>query len=231
MTADPILSDLEFMLETRQELDVLNYHKGFPINCKAQVTKINHDQVTFKVQAPGSVCLESQEQTILLSRGLPEAVHARILSFDLLKEEVVLADFAYVGERFGERMIARVQPEDPIIVGIEADSVPSTGTLLDVSLNGVGVMVDIPDFERGQTLQLTLPLPAGEITLPGKVLNVVETTPMRWRLSIGFTRNAQEIAIVMRYIKERRAEILAEIEQLYQKVYQEKLSLSEDRPD
>lgn len=221
MAVDPIITDLHYVMETSQELDILNFHKGFPITCKARVEMIDHDRVQLLVQPPGSVCLESQEQTIVLSRGLPEAVRARVMGFDLLGGTLTLSDFSYVGTHFGERMIARVQPEETIAVEIEAMEQKTTGTLVDVSLSGIGVYTDDLGFQRGQVLEITLPLPEGRVTLPGKVLNLNETPEGQVRLSIGFTRNAQEIAVVMRYIKDRRSEILGEIEHMYEQAYRE----------
>ena len=182
-----------------------------------------------KVEPPGSICLESQEQTIVLSRGLPEAVRARVVAFDLVSGELRLSDFSYVGSHFGERMIARVQPEDTINVEIEVEEEKYAGTLVDVSLSGVGVFTMENVFQRGQMLQLTLPLPEGKVTLPGKILNTTESPNGQIRLSIGFTRKAQEIAVVMRYIKDRRIEILTEIEHMYERSYRMKLAQSKDQ--
>lgn len=216
MPLDPILTDLQYVMETSQELDILNFYKSFPITCKARVESIAHGSAVLKVQPPGSVCLVSQEQTIVLSRGLPEAVHARIDSFDLASGALQLSDFAYVGAHFGERMIARVQPDETITVTLQTgEGAPISGTLADLSLSGVGVYVPGEAFQRGDVVQLNLPLPEGAVSLPGKVLNITEAPGQPPRLSIGFTRNAQEIAVVMRYIKSRRTEILSEIERMY----------------
>jgi hypothetical protein len=217
MAVDPIITDLHYVMETSQELDILNFHKGFPITCKARVETIDHDKVMLLVQPPGSVCLESQEQTIVLSRGLPEAVRARVMDFDLVGGKLTLSDFSYVGSHFGERMIARVQPEDTIAVEIEASERKTTGTLVDVSLSGIGVYTSESDYQRGQVLEITLPLPEGRVT------NVNQTPEGKVRLSIGFTRNAQEIAVVMRYIKDRRSEILGEIEHKYEQAYHDQI--------
>ena len=227
MAVDPIITDLQYVMETGQELDILNFFKSFPITAKARVENIAESEVTLKVQPPGSVCLETEEQTIVLSRGLPEAVRAQVVSFDLISGELKLSDLDYVGSRFGDRMIARVQPEGSMPVELETGEQTFTGELVDVSLSGVGVHVTTQAFQRGQSIQVTLPLPEGRVTLPGKVLNLSESDK-KIRLSIGFTRNAQEIAIIMRYIKDRRAEILAEIEHMYQQTYQAKLSQSKN---
>jgi hypothetical protein len=218
MVVDPILLDLQFVMETDQELDVLNFHKSFPITCRAMVERIDNNQITLQVQPPGSVCLEGQDHTIILSRGLPEAVRAKIVTFDLAKGALTLSELGYVGSHFGERMIARVQPDRPIEIEIEINDQKISGDLVDVSLSGVGVHVQTTELQRGDHIQVTLPLPEGRVTLPGKILNVVDQQG-KYRLSIGFTRNAQEIAIIMRYIKDRRTEILAEIEQMYQQAF------------
>lgn len=224
MSVDPIISDLQYVMETGQELDILNFHKSFPITCKGRVENIDVNMVTLKVQPPGSVCLESQDQTIVLSRGLPEAVRARVVTFDLVSGLLHLSDFGYVGSHFGERMIARVQPGDTIEVGLEVDGQHYSGVLADVSLSGVGVFVKGVSFDKGQNVELSLPLPEGGVNLPGKVLNISNTPDGQQRLSIGFTRNAQEIAIVMRYVKDRRTEILTEIEYMYATSYREGLA-------
>jgi hypothetical protein len=222
---DPILLDLQFVMETGQELDILNFYKSFPITCRARVEKIENNQITLLVQPPGSVCLEEQEHTIVLSRGLPEAVRAKIVEFDLVNGRLQLDELGYVGSRFGERMIARVQPENPLQIEVEAGEQKFSGELVDVSLSGVGVHIKAPGFQKGQLIHVTLPLPEGRVTLPGKILNAVDSEG-KYRLSIGFTRNAQEIAIIMRYIKDRRAEILAEIERMYERSYLTRTSQS-----
>ncbi len=221
MATDPILSDLQYVMETGQELDILNFHKSFPITCKARVESLSPDGVVLKVQPPGSVCLESQDQTIVLSRGLPEAVRAAIIEFDLVNGKLKLADFQYVGSHFGDRMIARVQPEGTVPVEIELGEQKHDGELVDVSLSGVGILVQQQVFQKGQLIQVTLPLPEGRVTLPGKILNL-SSSGSKTRLSVGFTRNAQEIALIMRYIKDRRVEILAEIERRYDEALHEK---------
>lgn len=228
MAVDPIITDLQYVMETGQELDILNFHKSFPITSKARVERIEGDTVDLKVQPPGSIILEAQEQTIILSRGLPEAVRARIISFDLLSGLLRLSDFSYVGSNFGDRMIARVEPEDTIVIEIESEDHKEQGTLADVSLSGVGVYVTRTSLQRGQVVQLTLPLPEGKVTLPGKILNISQTPENQQRLSIGFTRNAQEIAVIMRYIKDRRTEILSEIERMYERSYRMKVAQAKE---
>ena len=221
MATDPIMSDLQYVMETGQELDILNFHKSFPITCKARVESLSPDGVVLKVQPPGSVCLESQDQTIVLSRGLPEAVRAAIIEFDLVNGKLKLAEFEYVGSHFGDRMIARVQPEGTIPVEMELGEQKYDGELVDVSLSGVGILVQQQVFQKGQIIQVTLPLPEGRVTLPGKILNL-SSSNSKTRLSVGFTRNAQEIALIMRYIKDRRVEILAEIENMYDEALHQK---------
>ena len=189
---------------------------------------MDRDSVALKVQPPGSVCLEAQEQTIVLSRGLPQAVRARIIGFDLVTGELRLGDLSYVDSHFGERMIARVQPEETIQVELHLNGDRQVGKLVDVSLSGIGVFVDDPIFERGQEIQVTLNLREGPVSLPGRVLNITHTPENPSRLSIGFTRNAQEIAVVMRYIKERRTEILTEVERMYERSYQKKIAQMKD---
>jgi len=219
MAAGPILTDLKYVKETGQELEILNFHKSFPITCRARVESIAPDGITFIVQPPGSVCLVDQEQTILLSRGLPEAVRARILAFDLATGMLKIGEMSYIHAHFGDRKIARVQPEGHMPVEIECEGHIFSGELADVSLSGIGVLVAEAGFQKEQEIVVTLPLPSEPVALPGKILNITGQDGKQ-RLSVGFTRNAQEIALVMRYVRDRRTEILAEIEQMYQRALQ-----------
>ncbi|MBE0696669.1 MAG: PilZ domain-containing protein, partial [Anaerolineaceae bacterium] len=231
MAVDPIISDLQYVMEANQELDILNFFKSFPITCKAIVERIDRDIVTIKVRPPGSVCLEAQEQTVILSRGLPEAVRARVVSFDLLSGLLKLDDFSYVGSHFGERMIARVQPEESIDIEMDVEGQQVIGQLADVSLSGIGVYSTSSIPQRGQMVQSTLTLPEGRITLPGKILNISEAPESQTRFSISFTRNAQEIAVIMRYIRDRRIEIIDEIERMYERSYHEKSQKLGPKPE
>lgn len=221
MVDDPILSDLQYAMETSQELDILNFHKSFPITCKARVESIHPDHILLRVQPPGSVCLVSEQFTILLSRGLPEAVRARIVSFDLINAKLKLTDFEYVGSRFGERMIARVQPDGQIPVKILVGDKVYEGDLIDLSLSGIGIASHSGEFQKNQLVELKFSLPDDKVSLPGKILNITEVQA-GFRLSIGFLPDAQEISVIMRYIKDRRKEILAEVEKLYQETYSSK---------
>ena len=217
MTTDPIFNDLQAVMEAGQELEVLNFYHCFPVTCKARVESIDRETVLLKVQPPGSVLLEGQAHTNLLGQGLPEALKAAIDSFDLRSGSLLLRDFTYTGADFGKRMVARVHPENPIPVEIEGSGQPAAGQLVDISLSGIGVQVSEVAFARGQAVKATLALPGGTVALPGKVLNLspIPGQPAA-RLSIGFSRSEPETALILHYIKDRRAEILAEVATMYE---------------
>lgn len=226
MTVEGILQDLQSMMDSSQELEILNFYRSFPITSKASIRALDRGTATLYVQPPGSVCLVEEDQTVILSKDLPEAVRARVIHFDILTGLLRLDDFSYAGSHFGERMIARVQPDEEIAVEIEIEEQRYSGKLADVSLNGIGVYTSSDVPQRGLDASLTLPFPEGLVTLPGKILNTNPTSEGQTRLSIGFTRKAQEIDIVTHYIKERRIEILTEIEQMYERTYREKRNSS-----
>lgn len=215
MAVDPIMNDLQYAMKANQELEILNFYKSFPITCRARVTGFDRDTVELLAQPPGSVCLEGQSETILLSKSLVEAVRAQIVDFDLPSGVLRVKDFTYVGPHFGDRKVVRVQPGEDLAVEVETEDRRLTGSLADVSLSGVGLYLETADLEREQAVQLNLTLPEGEISLPGKIINAAPVEEHRVRYSIAFTRNAPEIAVVMRYIRDRRGEIIAEVQRRY----------------
>lgn len=222
MAVDPILTDLQQVVLSNQEVDILNYYQSFPVTCKAKVIGLDRGVMKLQVQPPGSICLEGQDQTILSSSLLPEALRARVLFFDLLTGELQLDDFAYASPHFGERMIARFQPDEETTVDIDLADRQLKGKLADISMNGIGVYAPGAGPQRGEECLLTLDLAAGPVTLPGKIQNSQPIPGGMTRLSISFTPNAPEINGVMRYIKERRAQIFVEIEEMYARAIQGK---------
>jgi hypothetical protein len=89
----------------------------------------------------------------------------------------------------------------------------------DISLNGIGVLVNNPDLEDNEILQIHLTLPTGETVLRGMVVETIPQDGM-YRMGIKFVSNSRDISFLLKYITSRRLEILDEVSQLYERVYQ-----------
>jgi c-di-GMP-binding flagellar brake protein YcgR len=116
-------------------------------------------------------------------------------------------------------MIVRVQPEHPIDVAMKKGEMSIRGQIADISLNGIGVVVTNPVVKKDETYEVQIPLPDGTLTIPGRVVNVIPMTGTN-RLSVKFTANSRDVALILKYISNRRIEIETEIKRLYDRVFQ-----------
>jgi len=220
---EQIITDLRVcFVEGNREFDLLNNYKGVPIISKAQLEKVTEDKVVFRVQPPGSVCLQWEEHTLLLSEGVLEPIDGRVRSFDISTGTVELGHFIFAGYRFGNRREVRVVPKAPLDIELKRNTEIIRGELADISMGGLGVTITSPEhvcaFDQGELVDLRLHLPPGEINLTGRVLRI-EMGSGTCRLSIEFTESVPEKVLVLRYIFDRREEIRTEVQEMYAASY------------
>lgn len=215
----PALNALDYLLSVNPEIELLNFYKSCPVSINATIMDVDPGgMVKVKVFPPGSVCLYQNKTTVLLSKTLTEVIRAKINRFDIVDGIVFLNDFSYLSDWTGQRMVVRVQPDQIIELSMQSDNREIQGMVADISLTGIGVLVENPDLADNEIVQVDLALPTGKTILQGMV---VETIPQEgmYRLGIKFLSNSRDISFLLKYITSRRLEILDEIAQLYARVY------------
>jgi hypothetical protein len=89
----------------------------------------------------------------------------------------------------------------------------------------MGVLVPLQDlsilFVQGQTLAVSLHFPQNQVHLEGKIRNMLRL-PEYTRLAIEFTGTVPEKAVIIRFVMQRRSEIMSEVRQLYEQVIRQK---------
>lgn len=216
---EPALNALDYLLSVNPEIELLNFYKSCPVSINARITAVDPDGIVkVKVSPPGSVCLYQNKTTVLLSATLTEVIRAKIKRFDIVDGFVLLNDFSYLTAWTGQRMVVRVQPDQNIEVTMQSENREIQGVVADISLNGIGVLVEKPDLEDNEILQVDLSLPTGKSALRGMV---VETIPQDgiYRMGVKFLSNSRDISFLLKYITSRRLEILDEVAKLYDRVY------------
>lgn len=217
---EPALNALDYLLRVNPEIELLNFYKSCPVSIKAVIIATEPGGfVKVKVFPPGSVCLYQNKTTVLLSTTLTDVIRAKIKRFDIVDGIVSLHDFSYLSAWTGQRMVVRVQPDQAIEVTMQNDTRLVRGMVADISLNGIGVLVENPDIEDNEVIQLHLSLPTGDTVLRGMVVETIPQDGM-FRMGIKFVSNSRDISFLLKYITSRRLEILDEVSQLYERVYQ-----------
>jgi len=213
-----ILSDLQLIMETDQNFDLLTTYKGVPFTFKAKVQSIEGGQAHIKTAEPTMVCLEHEKKIKLLGSDYFDPSVAEVCSFDILNGLAVLQNFSYLGAKLGERMIVRVEPKDSIEVEIATNDKTTLGVLADLSLSGIGVRISYLDYHStlkpGTVVQLSLGLPKGPIHPSGTVLSVAKIVG-NYRLSVRFKEGEPHRPAIFHYLVDRRAEIEQELKDEY----------------
>jgi hypothetical protein len=226
-----IIADLSLcLLEGDREFELLNTYKGVPFRCKAQLKDIVEDVAVFSTQKAGTVNLEQETRTILLSDGFFDPIEAQVQSFDILTSRIRLTDLQYASVKFGNRREARVEPEILLEIEVEFKGERFSGQMADISMGGIGIylpggMEDSP-IRAGSTLNLTIQIPGGKVGLPGRIRRIQDFGEDRHRLAVQFTGSSPEKALIVRYIFRRREQIRAEAKKIFEARYQSKLAES-----
>jgi hypothetical protein len=201
------------------QLELMNTYRGVPFICRAKVQNVRDDRVEIETHDPALVCLAKQKQTKILGSDYFEPAVARTESVDLVNSKATLTHFSYQSTRLGERMIVRVEPKEPIPVRIENEDQITTVELVDLSLNGMGVRVDGPNYSAflkpGTAVQVGMRLPKEEIRLAGNILTAIRSGNS-YRLSVRFLPGSPYRVTIFRYLIDRRAEIAIELGQEYE---------------
>jgi hypothetical protein len=215
-----IISDLRLAMEMRQELELMVTFKGVPVICKARVTQIDGEIVSMTTRDPGIVRFEHEKKVSVLGSEYFEPSTAKVIQTDIRSGALKLSDFSYLGTRLGERMMMRVEPKEPIRISLESESLSFDGEIVDLSLNGIGVLIDQanynPSLKPGTTIRTIFDLPNGHTVVEGTVLSSVKAGN-NYRLSLRFNQEGSQKITIFRYLIDRRAEIESELKSDFEK--------------
>ncbi len=214
-----IISSWQRMAAGKHEIDLLSMYKGMPVIHKAQVSFVYEEAVHIQPQSFKSICLTLSKHVIALSDWLDEPVNAAVQSVDLVAGTAVLKNFSYVSGHLGDRMSPRVEPREPFDVQLESGGKTFEGSVVDLSISGVGVLVTGEGANRLRArsiVRFSLPLPDETLHLLGVIRHVKRATHGN-RLGIAFEPGTN-LRAVFTFINQRRAALLSELELLYQQV-------------
>lgn len=217
-----ILTDLKAVLsENHRDFSFLIMYKGVPLICRAQLNQVINTQALFTVQPPESAVLCLEDSTLVLSDGLLEPLEATLVCNNLVTGEFSLSGFSYAGSKFANRRELRVEPAQALDIEVRADGRSFPGKLADLSVRGLGVNLEINNvttiFIQGKNVSVYVALPTGTILMEGKVRSAIRSRSETLRLAVEFIGSVPEKATIIRYVMQRRSEIVAEVRALYEK--------------
>jgi hypothetical protein len=217
-----IQDELKRLMETQQEVELMNFYQALPLTYRAVIVEVGEEDVSLIVQPPDSVCLTWESQTYLLAPEPLDLLQADVVRFDLLSGTVMLGNLRYGGSRLGNRMITRVNPKEPIRVELQAGPEIIMATVVDLSIRGIGLQFEFAGgqttLHKGQIITMNIHLPETQAAAQGEV-QVVGSSGEKLHVSLVFDDMVTYIRPIWQYVSRRRMEILQELQEKYLAAY------------
>jgi hypothetical protein len=223
-TDSDILEILAVLMSRQEPVKLLNTYHGLPILYEAQIKSIMQGYVTLGVHKHQLVCMFLENETSLISKSLPARVDARVVSLDVVKKQVVLAEFTEAGKSDERRQAVRVRPEGLIDVNMRIGQESYSGKLADVSVRGMGVysfdtyLYGDQAIEKNTDIELELQLPVVDYPLKvsGKIMNTIpHRDPSLHRIGIRLRPDDNIKWKLQEYVAIRRDELHRELNLIY----------------
>jgi len=211
--SEQLFKDLRDIAEVGEGVELLNVYRCLPVVNKASFTNITTDTITLKTARPQLVCLERDGHCVILSDIMQVAMSADVTGLDKAAGTVTLANLAITNKKVGDRLTVRVEPQELIPVEVAAESQTASGAVIDISLNGVGILIPGTVFrlKKKMEVKLIFELPDARIETTG-IVSYTKQEPGSFRAGVDFSQEVRVKALVAHYINIRRDEILGELD-------------------
>jgi hypothetical protein len=234
---DEILKIFRQIAYEGRKVRLLNLYKGIPVSYAASIVNIGEVSVTVRTEKIQLVAMYLAKETFVQNTKFPQLVRAGVVLVNPDKMDAMLSRFSYQPERLGQITRVRLQPGAPVPGQVVSEqSSPLEAELIDVSLHGVGILVDENKVQggcqAGQQIQVQLQLPAiisleepaepQTITLQGTIVNArIVNAPNgleggKCRLGIELHPEHPARLELARFISQRQMELLREVHSIYE---------------
>jgi hypothetical protein len=229
---DEILTRFQYFADNNQPVRLINAYRGIPVAYSARVTRVEAGIVVFGVNEYQAVCLALDGKTHIQHPVLPEILRARAVAVNVPMKEATLTEFVKAGSSLGNRVYTRVQPKEPIDAEIKVREHVLPCQLVDISLNGIGV-ITLGTYTYGELgarkgskvqLHFTLPPTHTPVQLMGQITSVAGTPNSKQR-RLGcktFPDNNVDL-LLLEYVALRRDELMRELSLVYATLRREQL--------
>jgi len=183
-----LLAILSQIAREQSGIRLMNIYKGLPISHDTNITSVGASEIQVPCSKNHIACLYYQGETYLMGENIPVVIRSKVARLNLAKDYVVFSNFESAQDNIGKRMQIRVEPGEPIMVGIEfkGSSFEFLAPLADLSANGASVFFESAMFpgrlsRPGNELKISIPLPD---SMTHKVKKITEKTTSEVRKTL-----------------------------------------------
>jgi hypothetical protein len=205
--------------EHSPRLELTSTYQGMLLRQAIKPVAIDARSAVFLALDP-CVCAGLQGCVHLHGSCLSNPVRARVKDLSPRTGMFSLKDFSYMRGEWKERLHERVQPEKPTYVTMRYQEDRIRAAVLDVSLNGMGLLVGIShapelDFHPNSSVCIDFQ-PSPEFKwekLGGAIHYQQKTSRLIVRLGVRLYPKIEQARKLEKYIQHRLAEIRTDLEQ------------------
>lgn len=209
-----------FDSHTNQETSLVmtKSYRGMILSQEIKTVTVDEHRAVFQVLDLG-VCAILEGCVHLHSYFLSKPVKARVRDLSARKGMFSLSGFSYVEGTWQERLHERVQPKEPTYISLRYRRMDFRASMLDISLNGMGVLVcksDDPELEFQANSSVCTDFQTsptfGWIKLGGAIHYQQKVSRSIARLGIRLYPKLEQARQLEKYIANRKTEIMEELE-------------------
>jgi len=220
-TQDEILALFDSLTNQNSSLMMTKSYQGIILSHEIKAVTINTHRVVFQA-FDRDICAALDGCVYLHNESLSRPVKARVKDLSVRSGMFSLSDFSYLEGDWQERLHERVQPKDPTYVSLRYKRMDIRASMLDISINGMGVLVgtaDDPklhfqtnscvctDFHTSPTFRWT--------KLGGAIHYQQKMAQSIVRLGIRLYPKLEQARQLEKYIAKRKDEIMEELDQTF----------------
>jgi hypothetical protein len=221
LTENEILALFDSYADQKSSLMMTKSYRGLLFSQEVKTVAVDAHRAVF--QALDLDCCAALEGCVHLhSSFLPKPVKARVRDLSVRRGMFSLSDFSYIPGDWRERFHERVQPKDPTYISLCHRREYFRASLLDISFSGMGVLICSSDdcefeFEPNSSVCIDFQItPALRWTkLGGAIHYQQKLSKTISRLGIRLYAKLEQARQLEKYLADRKAEILEELEQSY----------------
>ena len=204
---------------SRQQLKLINYYKGIPLSYPAGIVSINRGALDLDLQETQAFTIQEARSTFIRAPFLKYDLFAQAQYVNVRKRAATFVRFSYVEILAERRNFVRVDLDDRVPVAIQSPSGIVKGILSDLSLSGLGILLDhISSLAVGAETELSFKLICHESGEPFEVRSQTtvvnirgDVPPYSYRFAITPDKFLERH--LSQYIFQRQIEIIRQVKE------------------
>lgn len=210
---------LNSIIDGKTRLTVAGFYRGLPIQQDGQVVKFEQDELYVSVKDE-RVYACTGGQVYLFTGAMLEPIHAALETAVPAGRLLVLKQIEPGWRAWQDRQEERVQPKNPLHIRLRCRRKTFRAVLDNLSVNGAGLLVEQacePLLSKaGARVVLTFP-PGCGLALKSLLAQTAYCEPVTTslvRVGLRLLPTRKETAVLGAYFRQRRIEILEELERV-----------------